>query len=198
MHWGNNKQGFPWPAAQGCWRASVALLEFFARYGNAHAAVELQKEAVYGLTELYREHVKTARLLANPGCYPTCAQVWCMVWLSVCLTFFQLLFIKHPSQPVLAFILQNQDIVTQKHQAHAINSCHLRLAWGVRCFPLLCGRPSHAKVVHRCVSNRTLGTYCCTALWCPPLQLPLYPLVKSKLVLPEDIIIDAKSGKKPV
>jgi len=45
------------------------------RYSNAHAAVDLQKEAVYGLTELYRDQIKSARLLANPGCYPTCAQV---------------------------------------------------------------------------------------------------------------------------
>ncbi|GLC37433.1 hypothetical protein PLESTB_001586500 [Pleodorina starrii] len=67
-------------------------------YGHEHAAVELQKEAVYGLTEVYREQVKAARLLANPGCYPTCS------------------------------------------------------------------------------------------------QLPLYPLLKSKMILPEDILIDAKSG----
>ncbi len=45
------------------------------RYGHEHAAVDLQKTAVYGLTELYREQIKGARLLANPGCYPTCAQV---------------------------------------------------------------------------------------------------------------------------
>lgn len=45
------------------------------RYGHEHAAVELQKEAVYGLTEIYRDQVKTARLLANPGCYPTCSQL---------------------------------------------------------------------------------------------------------------------------
>jgi N-acetyl-gamma-glutamylphosphate reductase len=45
------------------------------RYGHEHAAVELQKTAVYGLTELYRDQVKGARLLANPGCYPTCSQV---------------------------------------------------------------------------------------------------------------------------
>ncbi|KAL6764627.1 hypothetical protein V8C86DRAFT_1804542 [Haematococcus lacustris] len=44
-------------------------------YGHEHAAVELQKTAVYGLTELYREQIKGARLLANPGCYPTCAQL---------------------------------------------------------------------------------------------------------------------------
>jgi len=44
-------------------------------YGKPHAAVELQKEAVYGLTELNREAIKSARLVANPGCYPTAAQL---------------------------------------------------------------------------------------------------------------------------
>ncbi len=44
-------------------------------YGQTHRAVELQKQAVYGLTEIYREQVKTARLVANPGCYPTSAQL---------------------------------------------------------------------------------------------------------------------------
>jgi N-acetyl-gamma-glutamyl-phosphate reductase len=44
-------------------------------YGHAHQAVELQQEAVYGLTEVHREAIKRARLIANPGCYPTCAQL---------------------------------------------------------------------------------------------------------------------------
>lgn len=44
-------------------------------YEHPHAAVELQKEAVYGLTEIYREQVKKGRLIANPGCYPTCVQL---------------------------------------------------------------------------------------------------------------------------
>lgn len=44
-------------------------------YGKPHAAVELQKEAVYGLVELNREKIKGARILANPGCYPTAAQL---------------------------------------------------------------------------------------------------------------------------
>lgn len=70
-----------------------------ARYGGEHAAPELQREAVYGLTELYRDQIKPARLVANPGCYPT------------------------------------------------------------------------------------------------TVQLPLYPLLKSKMIKPEDIIIDAKSGQ---
>ena len=42
-------------------------------YGNPHAALELQAEAVYGLTEQYREQIKQARLVACPGCYPTAA-----------------------------------------------------------------------------------------------------------------------------
>lgn len=46
-----------------------------SRYGGEHKAPELQKEAVYGLTELNREAVKSARLVANPGCYPTSVQL---------------------------------------------------------------------------------------------------------------------------
>ncbi len=48
---------------------------YAATYGQAHKATALQKEAVYGLTEMYREQVKKARLVANPGCYPTSAQL---------------------------------------------------------------------------------------------------------------------------
>ena len=44
-------------------------------YGHAHAAPELQKHAVYGLTEIYRREIKAARLVANPGCYTSCAEL---------------------------------------------------------------------------------------------------------------------------
>lgn len=40
-------------------------------YGMEHAAPQLLDEAVYGLPEINRQAVKQARLLANPGCYPT-------------------------------------------------------------------------------------------------------------------------------
>ncbi len=40
-------------------------------YGVPHACPELLEEAVYGLPEIHREAVKGARLVANPGCYPT-------------------------------------------------------------------------------------------------------------------------------
>lgn len=38
-------------------------------YGHAHTELELQKEVVYGLPEFYREKVKSARIVANTGCY---------------------------------------------------------------------------------------------------------------------------------
>jgi N-acetyl-gamma-glutamyl-phosphate reductase len=44
-------------------------------YGHAHAAPDLQREAVYGLTEVYRDKIRSARLVANPGCYTTCAEL---------------------------------------------------------------------------------------------------------------------------
>ena len=40
-------------------------------YGNTHPAPELLASAVYGLPELHREAIRHARLVANPGCYPT-------------------------------------------------------------------------------------------------------------------------------
>lgn len=40
-------------------------------YGHPHAATDLQKDAVYGLTEHNRKRIQTSRLVANPGCYPT-------------------------------------------------------------------------------------------------------------------------------
>ena len=42
-------------------------------YGIKHASPELIEEAVYGLCEINREAIKSARLLANPGCFPTCS-----------------------------------------------------------------------------------------------------------------------------
>lgn len=44
-------------------------------YGHEHHAPELQKSAVYGLVEVYRDAIKKAQLVANPGCYTTGAQL---------------------------------------------------------------------------------------------------------------------------
>lgn len=42
-------------------------------YGMEHKSPRFIEEAVYGLCEVNREQVKTARLVANPGCYTTCS-----------------------------------------------------------------------------------------------------------------------------
>jgi N-acetyl-gamma-glutamyl-phosphate reductase len=51
----------------------VALWEKW--YGVKHACPELVAEAVYGLPEVNREKIREARLVANPGCYPTAVQL---------------------------------------------------------------------------------------------------------------------------
>lgn len=42
-------------------------------YEHCHQYPELLKNAIYGLPELHREKIRTASLIANPGCYPTSA-----------------------------------------------------------------------------------------------------------------------------
>ena len=44
-------------------------------YGMAHACPELLEQAVYGLTEINRDAIAGAQLVANPGCYPTAVQL---------------------------------------------------------------------------------------------------------------------------
>src|SRR2546423_12543048 len=47
--------------------------ELYERYYQPHEAPGLLAEAVYGLTELHRDEVREANLVAAPGCYPTAA-----------------------------------------------------------------------------------------------------------------------------
>lgn len=44
-------------------------------YGETHACPDLLSDAVYGLPEMNREQIRTAPLVANPGCYPTAVQL---------------------------------------------------------------------------------------------------------------------------
>jgi N-acetyl-gamma-glutamyl-phosphate reductase len=45
--------------------------DLYKKWYQKHTAPELLNEAVYGLSEIYREKIRHARLVANPGCYPT-------------------------------------------------------------------------------------------------------------------------------
>jgi N-acetyl-gamma-glutamyl-phosphate reductase len=49
--------------------------EFERWYKMPHACPELLAEAVYGLPEMHREAIKAARVVGNPGCYPTAIQL---------------------------------------------------------------------------------------------------------------------------
>jgi len=50
------------------------LAEYEKWYGQPHTAPELQREAVYGLTEFYREDIRAARLVAGTGCNAAAGQ----------------------------------------------------------------------------------------------------------------------------
>ncbi|HET6489530.1 MAG TPA: N-acetyl-gamma-glutamyl-phosphate reductase [Syntrophales bacterium] len=48
-------------------------LDVFEKWYHTHSAPGLAKKAVYGIPELYRDEIRKADLVANPGCYPTSA-----------------------------------------------------------------------------------------------------------------------------
>ena len=49
--------------------------EWLQWYGMEHACPDLLNDAVYGLPEINRDQIKQAKLIANPGCYPTAVQL---------------------------------------------------------------------------------------------------------------------------
>lgn len=51
------------------------IAEWQTWYGMEHASPELVEQAVYGLPELNRDSIRSARIVANPGCYPTAVQL---------------------------------------------------------------------------------------------------------------------------
>ena len=53
-----------------------------AWYGIHHPTPEFLPEAVYGLPELFRENIRGARLIANPGCFPTCSILSIFPWIK--------------------------------------------------------------------------------------------------------------------
>ena len=73
--------------ARGLFEAGVRIIDIAADfrikdiatwekwYGTRHACPELVAEAVYGLPEVNRDQIKRARIVANPGCYPTAVQL---------------------------------------------------------------------------------------------------------------------------
>ena len=50
-------------------------LLYESHYGHPHQALELQRQAVYGLSEHYRDAIRAAWLVANPGCFTTTSEL---------------------------------------------------------------------------------------------------------------------------
>lgn len=51
------------------------LAQFEKWYGMPHSCPDILEEAVYGLPEVNRDAIRTARVIGNPGCYPTAVQL---------------------------------------------------------------------------------------------------------------------------
>lgn len=51
----------------------IRALPTYEKWYGPHGDPDLLQDAVYGLTELYRDQLREAELVANPGCYPTAA-----------------------------------------------------------------------------------------------------------------------------
>ena len=51
------------------------IAEWEKWYGMTHASPQWVAQAVYGLPEINRDTIRSARLVANPGCYPTAVQL---------------------------------------------------------------------------------------------------------------------------
>ena len=49
----------------------ISDAKIYEEWYQEHTAADLLEESVYGLPELFREAIPGARLIANPGCYPT-------------------------------------------------------------------------------------------------------------------------------
>ncbi len=49
--------------------------DYLKWYKTEHLDAEHLSKAIYGLPELYREDIKKAQLISNPGCYPTAALI---------------------------------------------------------------------------------------------------------------------------
>ncbi|UUZ56101.1 N-acetyl-gamma-glutamyl-phosphate reductase [Massilia sp. H-1] len=81
------RTAWQWPRRLSCSPSAVKVIDLAADfrlkdqatfeqwYKIPHTCPELLEEAVYGLPELNRDAIKAARLIANPGCYPTTMQL---------------------------------------------------------------------------------------------------------------------------
>ncbi|WP_187429909.1 N-acetyl-gamma-glutamyl-phosphate reductase [Roseobacter fucihabitans] len=128
-------------------------------YGNDHAAVALQKEAVYGLTEFYRDQIASARLVAGTGCNAATGQFVLRPLISArCIDFDDIILdmkcaVSGAGRSLKENLLHAE--LSEGYHAYAVGGTHRHLGEFDQEFTALAGRPVHVQFTpHLIPANR--------------------------------------------
>ncbi len=139
--------------------------EYTKWYGNAHAALAQQDEAVYGLTEFYREDIKTARLVAGTGCNAATGQFALRPLISNGIIDLDeiILDLKCAVSGAGRSLKENllHAELSEGYHAYAIGGTHRHLGEFDQEFSALAGRPVHVQFTpHLVPANRGILATC--------------------------------------
>lgn len=115
-------------------------------YAMPHACPDLLAEAVYGLPELNREQIKQARLVANPGCYPT----------AISLGFLPLL--KHGLVKQDSLIADAKSGVSGAGRQANVATLHAEVAENFRAYAV--GKHRHRPEIEQTLNSALAGEEC--------------------------------------
>jgi N-acetyl-gamma-glutamyl-phosphate reductase len=133
--------------------------EYQRWYGNPHAAMEQQAEAVYGLTEFYREEIRAARLVAGTGCNAATGQFALRPLISAGLIDLDdiILDLKCAVSGAGRALKENllHAELSEGYHAYALGGTHRHLGEFDQEFSLLAGRPLRVQFTpHLVPANR--------------------------------------------
>ncbi|MDW3222222.1 MAG: N-acetyl-gamma-glutamyl-phosphate reductase [Paracoccaceae bacterium] len=133
--------------------------EYRKWYGNDHAAVALQKEAVYGLTEFYRDEIKDARLVAGTGCNAATGQFILRPLITAgCIDLDDIILdlkcaVSGAGRSLKENLLHAE--LSEGYHAYAVGGKHRHLGEFDQEFSVLAGRPVHVQFTpHLVPANR--------------------------------------------
>jgi N-acetyl-gamma-glutamyl-phosphate reductase len=134
-------------------------------YGNDHAALEQQGEAVYGLTEFYREEIKAARLVAGTGCNAATGQFALRPLIAAGLIDLDdiILDLKCAVSGAGRSLKENllHAELSEGYHAYAIGGTHRHLGEFDQEFSAVAGRPVHVQFTpHLVPANRGILATC--------------------------------------
>ncbi|MEM1073839.1 MAG: N-acetyl-gamma-glutamyl-phosphate reductase [Pseudomonadota bacterium] len=132
---------------------------YAAWYGNPHTAMEQQAEAVYGLTEFYRDEIRTARLVAGTGCNAATGQYMLRPLISAGVVDLDeiILDLKCAVSGAGRSLKENllHAELSEGYHAYAVGSTHRHLGEFDQEFSAVAGRPVHIQFTpHLIPANR--------------------------------------------